>query len=283
MGQRVAVAIIHGIGRTEPDFADGMMADLRRRVSDGGAAAIDLVMKPVFWSPVFQAEEDELSRRTKAGGPTCWRPLREFMVSFAGDAVAYQPVPGDRGIYDKVHQVAARTFRALSEEAGPKAPLCVIAHSLGTVIASNYLYDLQTHPTKKLIADHVLAEMRPTPLEKGETLTLFYTLGSPIALWGLRYPDYGKPVQVPSPDLARHWPGIVGEWVNFYDKDDVLGYPLKKVNAAYGESVTRDRAVDVGSIWTGWTPMSHEGYWTDKKVTRPIARALVDVWKAVNP
>lgn len=283
MGQKIAVAIIHGIGRTAVDFADGMMSDLRNRFVKAGAPADGLVMKPVFWSPVVQGEEDELSRRTKAGGPTAWRRLREFMVSFAGDAIAYQPVPGDRSVYDRVHKEAAKIFRALSEEAGAKAPLCVIAHSLGTIVASNYIYDLQTHPRKNLISDHVLAEMGQTPLEKGETLTMLYTLGSPIALWNLRYTDFGMPVRVPSPELAGHWPGLSGEWVNFYDKDDVIGYPLKSVNPAYGEAVTKDRAVEVGSFWTGWTPMSHVQYWADKKVTRPIARALADVWKTVNP
>lgn len=78
MSQKIAVAIIHGIGRTEVDFADGMMADLRRRFRAGGGAPHGLVMKPVFWSPVVQGEEDELSRRTKAGGPTAWRRLRSL-------------------------------------------------------------------------------------------------------------------------------------------------------------------------------------------------------------
>ena len=42
---------------------------------------------------------------------------------------------------------------ALAQEAGPDAPLCVIAHSLGTIIASNYIYDLQVDPFKHLISD----------------------------------------------------------------------------------------------------------------------------------
>ena len=39
MGQKIAVAIIHGIGGTEPDFADGLMKDLRRQFTAEGADA----------------------------------------------------------------------------------------------------------------------------------------------------------------------------------------------------------------------------------------------------
>ena len=52
---------------------------------------------------------------------------------------------------------ASQTLAELAQEAGPDAPLCVIAHSLGTIIASNYLYDLQVDPVKHLIGDNVRA------------------------------------------------------------------------------------------------------------------------------
>jgi len=282
MGQKIAVAIIHGIGRTEPGFADGLMKDLRRRFASEGADAPDLVMKPVYWSPVLQGGEDELWRRVKRGGPMDFTRLRRFMLDFAADAIAYQPLPREKRVYEAIHRVVAQTLRVLAREAGPKAPLCVIAHSLGTVVASNYLYDLQTAPRKDILPKGVKKEMEKTPLEKGETLALLYTLGSPIALWSLRYTDFGKPVRVPAPGLKKHWPKLSGEWVNFYDEDDVIGYPLKTVNAAYGVAVTRDRAVSVGGVFTGWTPLSHTDYWTEGSVTGPVAKALARTWKKLN-
>ncbi len=77
-------------------------------------------------------------------------------------------------------------------------------------------------------------------------MTLFYTLGSPIALWSLRYRNFGKPIQVPSLKFGNHYRNLVGEWVNFYDKADIIGYPLKELNADYNAAVTSDRAVRVG-------------------------------------
>ena len=282
-GKKIAVAIIHGIGKTPPDFAEGMKADLLRRFTNAGANPNDLIMKSVYWSPVLQGLEDELSRRTKAGGPQGYGALREFMVSFAADAIAYQPAPHEQEIYEKVHQVVAQALRALAEEAGPTAPLCVIAHSLGTIVASNYFYDLQTHPRRKIIADPVETSIGDTPLDWGETLSLFYTLGSPLALWSLRYTNFGSPLAVPAPALKHHWPALGGEWINYYDKNDVIGYPLKTINAAYSAAVKEDRVVSVGNLFTTLTPLCHTQYWTDRNVTSPLATALVDMWKKVNP
>ena len=155
-------------------------------------------------------------------------------------------------------------------------------HSLGTIIASNYLYDLQADPVKHLISDDVRALIHDNPLEQGHTLSLFYTLGSPIALWSLRYREFGRPVTVPSPHLSQYHAEIEGEWVNYYDQDDVVGFPLKSLNAHYAQVVTRDAPVNVGSVIQSWNPLSHLGYWTDRDVVEPIALKLIQVWKAIN-
>jgi len=283
VSSKIAVAVVHGIGRPDPGFADGLVKSVRRRFAkDTGASANFLVVRPVFWAPVIQKEEDELWRRLQTGGSMDFVKLRRLMVDFAADAIAYQPAPRERDLYEAVHQVFAKTLRALAEEAGPRAPLCVIAHSLGTVIASNYIYDLQADPRKKVIAKSVRAEMGKTPLEKGETLALLYTLGSPLALWSLRYRDFGKPVQVPSLKLNRHYPGLAGEWVNYYDRDDVIGYPLKSINDAYDKAVAADRAVNAGGILSGWSPASHTEYWTDDDIAQPIGQALGRLWKSIS-
>src|SRR6267378_7330736 len=235
MPQSVAVAIVHGIGRQKEDFASAIIQQLRNRVrqqlGEDPQEAPRFFFQPVYWAPVLQNEEDELWSRLRKGGSLGWTGLREFMVDFAADAIAYQPIEGRRDAYDRVHAVFADSLRRLAQQAGPRAPLCVISHSLGTVIASNFFYDLQMHSAQKqLIAQKVREKMGDAPLPCGETLTLFYTLGSPIALWSLRYRNFGKPIQVPSLKLGNHYANLVGEWVNFYDKADIIGYPLKELN-----------------------------------------------------
>jgi hypothetical protein len=282
--QKIAVAIVHGVGRQEPGFAGPMIQALRRRFGKAVPEAPPdaLVFRPVYWAPVLEVEEGELWRRMKQGGAMDYLWLRRFMVYFAADAIAYQPMPGETSKYNAVHAVMAGALRELAAEAGATAPLCVIAHSLGTVIASNYFYDLQVFHRKPLVPNEVVAGMGNTPLEWGETLARFYTMGSPIAIWSLRYADFGVPVVVPSPGLPRHHPRLRGEWANYYDRDDVIGYPLRHLNGAYRETVAADREVSVGGLLAGWNPLCHEAYWTAGSVVGPVAEALAEAWRAVN-
>jgi hypothetical protein len=289
MTQNIAVAVIHGVGRQGSDFAEGIIGKVKDRfgelISGSGQNPDEvLVMEPALWAPVLENEENELWRRLKRGGDLDFVGLRQFMVSFAADAIAYQPVPKERAVYDAIHAKVAESLKRLAEKAGPKAPLCIVAHSLGTVIASNYFYDLQNDANRDLIAPAVRALTGDTPLERGETFASFYTFGSPIALWSLRYTNFGKPIAVPSPKLAMHQPSLPKkcEWINFYDRDDILAYPLRKLNQAYRDVVTEDRAVNVGGWLTSWNPLSHTAYWTDRDVTTPIAEGLAGLWKAVN-
>jgi hypothetical protein len=286
MTQKIAIAVIHGIGNPEPGFAGDMIVKLKSafaaQLAGVSGAAHQLVIQPVYWGPVLQKAEDVLWSRLDSGGPMDFTKLRRFMVNFAADAIAYQPQPQEKVVYERVHAVVAAAFKELARQAGPAAPLCVIAHSLGTVIASNYIYDLEVDARKKLVPKKVRRVMDKTPLEKGQTLASLYTLGSPIALWSLRYDDYGAPIRVPSAPFAKKNPKAPGEWINFYDQDDVIGYPLKTVNAAYKKAVKEDRAVNVGGLLSSWNPLSHLDYWTDNSVIVPIAQSLASLWRALN-
>jgi hypothetical protein len=287
----IAVAVIHGIGKQKPDFADDLINKLTWQFAVHLPAKVknpeaQLVIQPIHWAPVLQEKEDLLWQRLNKTGGLDFMKLRQFMVEFGADALAYQPLPHERNVYDAIHGVVAEGFSKLAAAAGPTAPLCVIAHSLGTVIASNYLYDLSKGfdflPDSVQSAQSVQPHQQQTPLEMGETLAFFYTLGSPIALWSLRYDNFGVPITVPSTKLAHHYPDLDGEWVNFYDADDVIGYPLCSLNEAYHKAVDRDVQVNVGSFLVSWTPLSHLEYWTDEDVINPVAKSLARAWKKIN-
>ena len=280
MPHPIAVAFIHGIGRTEPGYSASMQRALARQVesSAGDEPAPRLVFEEVNWSAGLQNREDRLYERLDRAGPLHWGRLRHFMVDFAADAIAYQPAPSDRSAYDAVHLEVASALARLAERAGPRAPLCVVAHSLGTVIACNYVYDLVKR-RGSFLAPEVRARIGSTPLERGETLTLLYTMGSPIALWSLRYPRFGQPIHFPPRRLAHHHPGLSPRWINVYDPDDVIGYPLRELNAAYHRAVTEDRPAGVGSLLSGWTPLSHVGYWDNARVASAIAADLKTAWE----
>ena len=287
MSKRVAVAIVHGVGVEDPDFAAGMSRELTHEFADAvgidrAEAAGELIIEPVHWAPVLQGAQSRLWRKVSARRDLDLVELRKYILDFAGDAIAYQPTPHGREAYDTVHAVLAESLRTLARTAGNRAPLCVIAHSLGTIISSNYLYDLSQRRRRGMVSRAVRDVKKDTPLENGDTLTLFYTMGSPMAVWSLRFEGFGLPITVPATDLGTHHPGLEGEWVNFYDPDDVIGYPLRPLNDAYERSVAKDVAVNVGGVLTSWNPLSHGGYWADADVIRPIARSLARVWSHIN-
>jgi hypothetical protein len=283
MGHTVAVLSIHGIGRTKPGYSAPLVRAITSRVARSLGAERDahlpaVVFEEVNWSAALQPEENRLWKRLHPLAPLRYQELRHFMIDFAADAIAYQPIHSDRSAYDSIHGEVAASLARLARKASENAPLCVIAHSLGTVIASNYLYDLMKKRCS-FLAPSVRASINGSPIERGETLALFYTMGSPIALWSLRYPDFGVPICFPPRDLKRLHPDVEPRWVNFYDPDDVIGYPLRPLNARYAAAVTEDRPVNVGSWLTSWNPLSHTGYWGNGRVADLIAFDIAAAWR----
>jgi hypothetical protein len=270
----------------------------------GAEAAANVLIERAYWIPVVADGEDSLAKRalprrfpawagflnslvhlvdigsTAAMMPLAltglvrwlpglrganWPTLRWAMTYFLGDVIAYQDGPGSPP-YEGIHAQVNAALGRLAQRA-PEAPLCVISHSLGTVIASDHFYDLQ----KASRAGNPTAR---NSLERGETLTLFYTLGSPIALWMVRYPSFDEPLVIPARTSADPALQAAAQWINFHDLDDIVAYPLRGLSDAYAQAVDEDRAVSVGPLLLSATPVSHVYYWNETAVLRPIAQRI---------
>lgn len=282
--KKIGVAIIHGIGVPSHQFARPMIEKLTDQLAP--ACRADIEFQPIYWDPVLKKSETWLLKRAPHGN-FIENELRGFIVDFVGDAIAYQIHPSEqRQIYDAIHWQVAQDLQTLRTRLGEDAPLCIIAHSLGTVITSNYFYDLQVkldNPASTLIAEPLWNHVKGTAFERGETLALFCTMGSPLPLWGIGG-SFDKPLRVPSPFLPNHHGDVGGQvgWYNFYDQNDVFAFPFKDLNDAYCHAVKEDCNVNVGNLLTEWNPLSHLGYWTDKDVVNPVARQLTNLWMALN-
>jgi hypothetical protein len=281
-GDKIAVAVIHGAGAQGANFADKLKAAIKEDFSNlVKGVDVDSCLKfmPVHWAPIMQVPEDELWRKmTKFDFP--WKPLRKFVVSNAADAFAYQPSPKEKTVYEKIHAEMARSLSTLAQKAGENAPLCVIGHSLGTVIASNYFYDISYCLTPPKVGKYI----RDNSLEQGKTLVLFYTMGCPIALWGVRFANFGKPIRVPAKEVANFYPPVEGGWINLYERHDVFSFPLRPLNDEY-KAMVRDCSVRIGkciSLISHLFPTCHEDYWTSRGVAACIAEGLAQVWCEIN-
>jgi hypothetical protein len=139
---------------------------------------------------------------------------------------------------------------------------------------SNYIWDMQNQRG----AD-VDAVWRPdlSDFEMMKTLAGLMTFGSNLPLFAFAY-ENPEPISFPGPGLSPEL-AAKAKWLNFYDKDDVLGYPLRPLSDGYAAVVDDDIEIDAGSWGSGLTPISHVAYWTDHSFTKPVAgflRSLLD-------
>lgn len=281
MLKKIGVAIIHGIGRQTPDFALKTAEELKdlfaKRINEYDESIDDpaslLVVKRICWAGILEEPEEKLCKIIMESDLDKDR-IRKFVIHAFADAISYQKASSTKNYYKKIHEtIDQKLIEIVNETGDDETPLCVIAHSLGSVIAINHFHDLQNGKRSK----EDLAKL-DHPLAKGETLTLLYTMGSPIALWSIGYDEFDHPIQIPNNGFKKLYPDV-GEWINFYDKDDIIAYPLGRV---YGEGVVKDKQVNAGGLHSGWNLLSHVGYWKDKDVLKPIIDGLFNTWIKVN-
>lgn len=227
----VAVLYIHGINVDQADYADDLHAHAVKNVERlCGEVKPRVITRSVCWWDVFSATSSLLQMAThrKAFG---WVALRDLMLKTAAQAVGYEDEPGT-GRYEQVHGRITAALAALELES-PGAPLLIVAHSLGTIVASNYIWDNRA---------------------RLQNLRGLITMGSPLALYAGRYADFGQAIDMQGQP-----------WVNLLYPSDVIGWPLRDLNRSYNLQVTEDIILNPGWL-TGKSPVSHTHYWGSGEV-----------------
>ncbi|MCM0084279.1 hypothetical protein L4X63_22090 [Geomonas sp. Red32] len=272
MYKKVGVLLVHGMGTTMDDFAHDPIHELRERISGRGLKCEDLAWESVYWAPLLSARENQLWVDLSADHDLNWAKLRKFFINAFGNITAYQTAH-DRpdSIYYRIHDQVHAALVALYEKLGGEdRPLVVIAHSLGSVIMSNYIWDRQ----KGKDVDRYGA----SPFERMETLAGLVTLGTNIPFFTMTESPVVSIEFPPNtlPEKVRRR----AKWLNLYDSDDVLGWPLKPLSPSYADAVSEDIEVSVGNILTAWNPANHAAYWTDDEVIKPAAYLIGSIFEA---
>lgn len=283
---KLGVLVIHGMGNQKSDFANDMIEELDDRLSDEkGIDKDDVCWKPVHWAPVLSARQNDLWVRLSRKNEMDFVALRKFVINALGDAVAYQRVPWQSpSVYEQIHQTVNKMIRELRLDLGSQdLPLIVLAHSLGGTIISDYIWDRQ-----KLWNDPADDPLSTNDFEAMKTLSAIITFGCNIPIFSLAYNPI-EAIKFPpaAKDLEKYFPSgtepekikKATKWINFYDSDDILGYPLKDLSPSYKKAVNKDLPVNVGSILTSWNPISHSDYWTDNDFTKPVTKAIAGILK----
>ncbi len=268
---KIAVVIIHGMGSQTGGFSHALQRGIAEHYASLNKHWDDLYFQEVLWADILSPEQSLLYNRLNKNTRLDFQPLRHFFVNYLGDVIAYQggrvDLEQDQDAYRyKVHQRLDKALNSFHQFEGfdcDKTPLVMIGHSLGTVIMFNHLW-------------HMQYVRNGHPFETGRTLAGFMTLGSPLALWTLRQKNFGRPFEFPGDALDDSMKQRA-RWLNLYDKDDVIAYPLKPVNEAFAKVVIEDIPVNVGGILDSWNPLSHSAYWEDKTVHQYIAKFLANL------
>ena len=252
--KKVAVAVIHGMGHSDTHFADSFIDGVDDFLGSELSAHVEWI--PLHWANLLEGRQERYLRRANRAARLDWQQERDFVVHTLGDAVAYRKEPGyNNPTYDRVHaKIALKLKQAYALELGRRnVPLIWVANSLGGYVMSNYIWDTMRDRPYPNDAKFLLQE----------TIRYVFTTGCTIPLFNF---GHRRVVPIQLPDNA--------EWYNIYDRDDVLGWPLKPINRAYDEMVTADVEVRIGGFLTGWNPLCHLGYWTDFDVISRVGSAI---------
>jgi hypothetical protein len=266
MAAQVGILVVHGIGIQQASFAEDFIAEMKDRLDNLAVTADAVVWEPAFWADLLNDHERKLWDDLSRDYDLDWVTVRKFFINVFADAIAYQrnPFANDdmyRKIHNRIHDHLIKLRAALGSQ---DKPLIIVAHSLGSVILSNYIWDEQTGKG-----------LGKNPFERMETLASMVTFGSNIPLFTLAL-DQVQCIEFPPKTLPPNLKAIA-RWLNFFDGDDVLGYPLKPLSPSYAKTVTEDREINVGGLFTSWNPISHVEYWTDNDFTKPVTQLIRDV------
>lgn len=281
--RQVALLTIHGMGETLPDYADPVFAAQRARMAADQVQAW-LLCRSIYYQDILKPNQEEVWARVDAATKLHYDDLRRFLLFGFGDAAGLENRKEDDGsVYELAQAAIARQMLDVYQH-GPDAALVFLAQSLGGQVLSSYIYDAQKAAGGGPVAAGIWKDVdawslralgrRLTDGEKrfigGATCTAFLTTGCNIPIFVAAHKEMDiKPIAPPTPSF---------EWLNIFDPDDALGWPLQPLSPGYATMVN-DVSINAGQgmvkwILESWNPLSHLAYWSDNKVLEPLAGLL---------
>lgn len=260
--KRLAIAMIHGLGSDEEFYS----VELKHRITEEyvkgaeGRLEDDLLFHEIYWGDLIKEELDDFRARANYKGDLAYQNLRQIMTDTQALSLLYKP---GTEIYESINnriKDGLRKFASHRRVNTEDTPLVILAHSYGAVMMSNYIREIQ------------LTNSQLSNFETMKTLAGYITFGNPMAMYSLQaaHSELGKPCNIVgellNDDLKKR-----ARWYNFYDKDDIIAYPLKGLSDEFNSYVHGDFEINVGSAATSWNPACHTGYWEDKDFYRPVA------------
>ncbi len=257
----VALITIHGMGKGKPKYYKDIEKKLKKKL---GQTWSQVSFQNIYYADELQVPQNELWTSIKAheDNDIDATKLRQFFIFSFGDAVTLE-YSGHKdkvkylAVQKRIQQALENAYMDLGRDLSK--PVVIIAHSLGCQVLSNYLWDAGKW-------QNIFAQDRADPdlnqFLKLRSLTNLVTTGCnmPLFVSGL---DQRVSFKKPNNQF---------QWDNFYDPDDVLGWPLRQLGPTF--EYIKDHHINAGGLFTSWNPLSHGEYWKDKDVVRPLVKIL---------
>lgn len=231
---KVGILAIHGMGRR-------IEGDSYYRKLEKGLKNKRAIVQPVYWQGEMQSNQWDSWERFKKAKMSLLKTRAIFFHSFA-DASNFA---GSELVKQRAYHQIEKALKKLTDKLDDECPIIICCHSLGAHVFNCWYWDNQNIPEMKPLLERIVA---------------IVTTGNniPFFLNGVKEIEPIRPV-------SKEWRGFF----NFWDKDDILGYPLSPVSKEYNEIVT-----DI-KINAGLPIISHSGYWKHKRFIK-LVNDLID-------
>jgi hypothetical protein len=271
------------MGETSDRYYEGLIEELKSAMDefDGTVA-----LAHVYYQKILQDNEDTVWERMEGEGLN-YKDLRKFLLYGFADAAGLETRKEEpESPYALAQVEVARELLLLHRKLSPNGPVVVIAQSLGGQLFSSYLYDAQKsqagrmpsagiwkdiHRYSSLIKDDG-KDLTATEIAflSGRNVVGLLTTGCNIPIFVAAHKEmHIVPIEKPSAQF---------DWINLYDEDDVLGWPLGPLNNRY-KALVVDKKINANGrgpidYILGATPQSHTLYWDDKDVIHALRGML---------
>lgn len=264
----VALLTIHGMGDTPKSYHQLFLDRIKERMGENWKR---VEFKSLYYQDILQFNQTKIFNDMKK--LTRWDGLREFVLSNLSDAATMDFRRWQKySLYRKAQRRIWTALRKIYQKhEGQNIPVVILAYSLGCHVISNYIWDSQQKEPSSGVwkyEDLRKLEKKEKSFLKLKSMSKLITIGCNIPVFVAGYKSIRS-----FKKLNKNF-----QWINLYDKDDVLGWPLKPLSQSYKDLVedvdinANEKITDL--LLKSNTPLSHESYFGDKYVVKTVANAL---------
>ena len=257
----IGVLTLHGVGSHQQ--SEHFDAKLREVLQEKAGENVRIAVKTIYYHGESRGRQAELWKEydrleDEVRGSLDHKMIRRLMLATVGDALAYGHNPNEKNsFYRGAHEKVRDAIDELETELGDSCVVVVVAHSLGCKVIFDYLCDAQAG---RGIWE---GEESPSEFRKLANLRLLITTGCNI-------PFFESAVGGADQRFFRVNKDF--QWINFYDRDDLLGWPLRPLGGRFAEIVQDEERNKVGSLLT-----SHVKYWKHDELNEEIADKVLEL------